>query len=201
MFYYKKCAWASSRGHVSALNDEQHKTMIVLLEDYNKIKFFFPLTQCSRLCRLCDAATLQYLHIIDWWILFNSSIFCRSLSFSGQTLTHIWEVAFKIAAQRVRFYSFILKELLSVITGRDVLTHTHTHTGVLCCVCLCVYILLSQCLQTDWLRDNKALWPGVHPTLLTQLCLSLFSFHSSLPPPPLPLCPRSLPDILLFMHI
>ena len=56
-------------------------------------------------------------------------------------------------------------------------THTHTHTNVhvhrcvVLCVSVCLYILLSQCLQTDWLRD-KALWPGIRPTLSLALSLS-----------------------------
>lgn len=74
-------------------------------------------------------------------------------------------------AHSVWFDSFFMRGILLVITDWALLRQTHT--GVLCCVSLCLHILLSQCLQTNWLRD-KALWPGIHPGLL-------FSPHSALP--------------------
>lgn len=95
-------------------------------------------------------------------------------------------------AQSVWFDSLSIRGILLVIAGWAVLRQTHT--GVLCRVSLCVHILLSQCLQTSWLRD-KALWPGIHPGLPFSphpaLPLSFFFFSA----------PHSLPNILLFLHI
>lgn len=132
---------------------------------------------------------------ITVWI--DSSIFSLMIKYFLAAFTH---------AARLRMFGFftlhfISQNSLSVSFLLSLCyTHTYAHTGVLYCVRLCLHILLSQCLQTNWLGD-KALWPGIRPappilhspsSLLLSFCpFLLFSQPLSLHLPLTPLLSKA----------